>query len=100
MKFKVYDYEWQIYFVPREDEHLKGCCDGITLYNDMVIYIRNDLNKVMAKEVLIHELTHATLCLQGRCYQKTFKLEEVCEFVGYNAEMILKTAEKILHGRH
>ncbi len=99
MKIKINDYVWNVEFVSKDDERMRGV-DGRTLYNDFLILIRDDLNKVATKEVLIHEITHATLGMQGRCYQKKFDLEEVCEFVGFNGKKIIDLAEKVMYGRN
>ena len=89
-------YEWTIEFVDKDDKELGGKNDGLALYNDMKILIRNDLNPIMTKQVLVHELTHAILCLQRRWGQKKFDVEELCEFTSFCAWKILKVAEDVM----
>ncbi len=96
MKISLYGYDWEVLFVDKDDKDLGKNIDGITLYNDMKILVRNDLNPIMQKECLTHELTHAVLCTQGRCYQKKFDLEEVCEFVGFCGALIVECADAIM----
>lgn len=64
----------------------------------MRIVVKKDLDPQMIKETLLHELTHAYLGMSGRYKQNRFTAEEVCEFVGWNLEPILETANAILKG--
>ena len=81
---------WNVEFVDREK--IQGN-DGQTKPNDLLICIANDLNPNAMRLSFIHELTHALLDTQGRCYQKKFDLEELCEFIAWNNWYI---AEKVL----
>lgn len=92
MVVNINGYNWNVEFVDKDHEKLGGKNDGITIYNDMAIYVRDDLSPVMKKEVVIHELTHATLCVQGRWGQRKFDVEEVCEFMGFCANTIVELA--------
>lgn len=86
-------YEWTVQLV--DISELPNKTDGIALYNERKILVRNDLDIVTTRCVLRHELTHAILCCQGRWSQKHFNQEEVCEFVGFQLPIINKIMKKI-----
>ena len=92
-------YSWNIIFTDREgfeNADLPSSCDGITKFGEFSIYIDKNINPTAQKEVIIHELTHAILCTQGRWYQKKFDVEELCEFVGFCGEKIINATNKIM----
>ena len=96
MKIKLHDYIWNVELVDPSDPDLEGKFDGRTSYKKLRIVVVNDQAPDLIKETLIHELTHAYLGMQGRYNQKKLTIEEVCEFVGWNAESIITNADKIL----
>ncbi len=85
MKVKIGNYYWKVEFDP--NVKLDGA-DGQTQSNELKILIRNDLSKEVTRAVLIHEIVHATLDMQGRVYQENFNVEEVCEFIAWNIDSI------------
>ena len=93
IKINISDYDWSVCLVDKSELPTKT--DGITLYNERRILVRNDLDKITTKCVITHEITHAILCCQGRWLQKTFTQEEVCEFVGFQLNTINKIMNKI-----
>ena len=95
IQISLFDFPWTVQFVPKNHEELNDGTDGRTLYNERIILVRGDLDPVVLKEVLIHELTHATLCAQGRVYQAKFGLEDLCEFMGYCGPGIIGIANQI-----
>lgn len=72
-------YPFTIKFFKKNNEYY----DGLTRYNERIIEIRDDVDLMATMLLIRHEITHAILCCQGRCYQKKFDVEEVCEFVSY-----------------
>ena len=87
-------YEWKILIVDRKE--IDGN-DGRTLPNELTIKIADDLNGTTRGITFIHEVVHALLDTQGRCYQKKFDLEEMCEFIAWKLpeiEQILEQFEK------
>lgn len=86
-------FQWVILFVDKE--HIKGF-DGQTLHNERNIKIRNDLDYIATEITLKHELTHALLGTQGRCYQTKFSVEELCEFVAYCGKTIQTLCDQVL----
>ena len=97
MKIKIHDYEWKVELVDESDEDLEnGKFDGRTSYRKLRIVVNKNQCPDLIKETLIHELTHAYLGMQGRFNQKKLTTEEVCEFIGWNAESILNNAYMIL----
>lgn len=99
MPITIYGYEFQVLFVDKNDERIKGS-DGLVLYNEFLILIRNDLNTQMTSCVLRHELTHALMCIQGRWSQTKLSQEDMCEFIGFNAPFICITANEVLERRY
>ena len=91
-KIVINGFKWTVYFV--DISKLPEQSDGITMYNERKILVRKDLDKETTKCVLRHEITHAVLCTQGRWSQKTFKQEEMCEFIAFNLDLINKLVEK------
>ena len=97
MEIRINDYPWWVERVNVDD--LPNKSDGITLYNERKILIRNDLDAITTECVLRHELTHAILCCQGRWSQKTFTQEEMCEFIAFQLPIINKLVEQITNKR-
>ena len=73
-------YPFTLEFKTRDEN--KGC-DGYTWHCDRKIVISTDLDDLATILVIRHEIVHAILGTQGRCYQKKFDLEEMCEFIAY-----------------
>ena len=97
MKIKLHDYMWDVELVDPDDPDLEnGKFDGRTSYKKLRIVVANDQAADIIKETLMHELTHAHLGMQGRYNQRKLTTEEVCEFIGWNAESIVNNANKIL----
>ena len=92
IKVKIGGYEWTVKFV---DKGFINGCDGRTHCNEFVICIREDLQPVVMRETIVHEIVHALLTTQGRYYQKKFDLEEVCEFVGWQLPEIYGAATSV-----
>lgn len=96
MKIKIGHYDWNVELVDSTDKDLEDKYDGRCTYGTMRIAVKNDLDPQVIKETLLHELTHAYLCMAGRYRQTKFEVDELCEFVGWYAEPMLETADKIL----
>lgn len=88
-------YKFNVLFADKDDERIRGN-DGLVLYNEFLILIRNDLNEQMTACVLRHEITHAIMCVQGRWAQTKLSQEDMCEFIGFNAPTIVRTTREIL----
>ena len=84
-------YEWKILIVDRKE--IDGS-DGRTLPNELTIKIADDLKGTVRELTFIHEIVHALLDTQGRCYQKKFDLEELCEFVAWKLPEINQIVEQ------
>lgn len=89
MKIGLYD--WKVLIVDRKEI---DNCDGRTFPNDFTIKIADDLKGTARLLTFIHEVVHALLDTQGRCYQKKFGLEEVCEFVAWKLPEINQIVEQ------
>lgn len=66
---------------------------GITDYIKQDILIRSDLGKVVARQTLIHELTHAFLFGLG---VSVIGEEQVCEFIGAHADNLVRLANIVM----
>ena len=97
-KIDICGYEYEVNFIDKNDERIKGN-DGLVLYNEFLILIRNDLNKIMTGCVLRHELTHAIMCVQGRWSHRKLTQEDMSEFIGFHAPFIVKTTDEIVKER-
>ncbi len=96
IKVRIGLYPFTIKFVDFKGIELNGNSDGRTMLNGRTILIRNDLDDIDTELVLRHEVVHAILGTQGRCYQKKFDLEEVCEFIAYKLPEINDIVERIM----
>lgn len=85
-KVLIGSHEWTVKLLPQEQ--IGKDLDGYTIYNDFTIEVRDDLKPEARDLVLRHEIVHAVLGEQGRVYQKTLNLEDVCEFIAWNLETI------------
>lgn len=90
-------YSFNVNFVPKSE--LENF-EGITMHNNRVIKIRDDLDKVATTLILRHEIVHALLGTQGRVFQTRFSCEELCEFVAYNLPTIEQITDYILSMRY
>ena len=97
MKIKIHDHTWNVELIDPSDPYLEnGACDGRCNYKERRVVVNKDQHPEMIKETLLHELTHAYLGMQGRYRQDKLTKEEVCEFIGWNAQSMLDTANVIL----
>lgn len=78
----IFNIKGTYYYVEfSDDEELFDGCDGFCEPNDSRIYICNSIDDLRKRQVLIHELIHATLSEVG-VYLDNEKLEDViCESV-------------------
>ena len=93
-KVRIGNYTWTVKFV---DISQLPNADGETRYNVFEILIRDNLQEGMRRMVFIHEVVHALLGTQGRCFQKQFDLEDVCEFIAWRfneIQDIIETYER------
>lgn len=84
-------YDWKVLIVDRKEI---GGCDGRTIPNSLEIKIADDLKGTTREITFTHELIHALLDTQGRCYQKKFDLEELCEFIAWKLPEIQQCVEQ------
>lgn len=95
--FPIGGHNWELKFVDKKE--IEGN-DGLCKPNDFIILIRKDLKKETASLVFAHEVVHAILDTQGRCYQKRFNIEEVCEFVAWQNDTVhtlVKVFNELVH---
>ena len=84
-------YDWKVKIVDRKD--IDGC-DGRTAPNSLEILIADDIKGITREITFIHEVIHALLNTQGRCYQKKFNVEELCEFISWKLPEINQIVEQ------
>ena len=92
MVIRIGLYNWEILLVDKKE--LEGN-DGICKPNEFQILVRDDLNETATHLIIMHEVVHALLDTQGRCYQKDFNLEEICEFVAWKLPELMEISERI-----
>ena len=91
MKYKNFKVEiggmkWDIVFL--EPDQIKGF-NGLCYHSELRIELRNDLPYPIMKRRYIHECVHAIMGCQGRCFQKKYDTEDVCEIVAYAFDDLL-----------
>ena len=69
--------------------------DGRTIHNTRAIEIRDDLDYEATMLLIRHEIVHALLGTQGRCFQRKFDVEEMCEFIAYKLPEINKIMKQV-----
>lgn len=92
MKTKINNLIWEIITVPCTNPALivNGAnCLGTTWINEQKIYLSEELTKITAKSVVIHELTHAFLYSTQIKEDESYTEEEMCEFLSKWGEQIL-----------
>ena len=98
MKIKINNFEYEIYFVEWNDEHLKiddndyRC--GMTYFKDKRIYIANNLKKDSYDYTLKHELTHAIIDSYG-FLQIEWDDEIVADFMAIYSNVLNEILYKI-----
>lgn len=97
IKVKIGSRVWSIRFLPenlmRENEY--GTCWSLK----RAIDIDASLDYEEAKIILGHELSHAYLASYGKLHNKTFDEEELCDFITWNIDEIIKVRDKIMKER-
>lgn len=94
IKVKIGNHLWSIRFLDREQ--MRPGEDGTCWSCKKCIDIDSASGRNETSIILTHELVHALLATQGRCYQKKFSHEEMCEFVTWNIDEIIKIRDKVL----
>lgn len=98
MLIKINDLKWQVRFADRDDERLVSDntkCLGITYFNELQIFLSNDMPDELCKQTIIHELTHAFIFSYG-IHLYTDDEEAVCDFVGAYLSKIYDLTNKII----
>lgn len=89
---------WKVFIV---DSHHPGLvlgsdvCRGSTWSGKQTIYFSNELTKVNALRVIIHELTHATLSATQMSIPEEFTEEQLADFFALYGEQIVEAAKKL-----
>lgn len=96
IKININGIDWNVEFEDESDPDLGTDYIGRTIQWKQRIVVNKTVAPQIMREVLIHELTHATLASQGRYFQQQFTTEDVCEFVGFNADSIIEEANCIM----
>lgn len=104
IKHRIWDKDWTIKFVPKESPELKAMVTGnawwgIEDYENLTIYLANDIHPNAQRETLIHELTHAYMAISLH-REKKFDEEFICDFNGRYASAIVKDTDEILNNTY
>ena len=96
MKLKINNFEYKIYFVNYNDEHLDiGDNDyrsGMTYFKEKEIYIANNLKRDSYDYTLKHELTHAIIDSYG-LLQIEWNDEIVADFMAIYSKILYELLE-------
>lgn len=94
MKFKVNGFTYEI--IEMEDnldsrllhkgEYKAGICD----HDTQEIYLYKPKRLEMQRAILIHEVTHAFINCMGFLGRERYSEEELCEFIAYHGDEILR----------
>jgi len=97
VKIKIVTRIWSVRFIPQEmmRDSEWGTCWSLK----RVIDIDNSLNEEEAKIILGHELTHAFLTSFGKLHERNFIEEEICDFVTWNADEIVRLRDYVMKER-
>lgn len=98
MIIKINGMKWNIEFLNKDDDRLyyeDDYCLGITLFNELKIFLSNDMPCDLCKQTVIHELTHAFLFSYG-IHLNTDDEESVCDFVCAYLTKIQRSTRKIM----
>lgn len=100
MEFKINGLKWNAFFVDKNDSKLlyDGSNNlGVTYYDDLKIYLKNDMSKPLFRQTVIHELVHAFLFSYGIHLENSDVTEEaVCDFCGAHLDKILKLTKRVV----
>ena len=89
---------WKIHIV---DSHNSGLvvgsdvCRGCTWNGKQTIYLSNELTRVNALRVIIHEMVHATLSATQMSVPEEFNEEQLADFFALYGEQIVETSKEI-----
>lgn len=96
LPIRINGWYWEIRFVSSEviKHELGFDALGFTFVDRFTIDIVDSTNKEEVKLRLIHELTHAIICSQGRAFQNKFSQEDIANLVAWS----YPTINEILKG--
>lgn len=100
MKFTVNNLKWCIEYVSADSISMNnnnGLFFGLTEYDSQHISIRSGLTKEMTRQTVVHELCHCFLFSYGITCD-WYDEEQVCNFFGSHADMIIGIADKFMKG--
>ncbi len=100
MRIKINVLNWEIEFLDGDDERLtynEKECFGITIFDDLHIYIRKDRPKEGISHIITHELVHAFLYSYGihLPLDEEETEEAICDFMAMHLEQIYKTTNRV-----
>lgn len=98
MLIKINDLKWQVQFADRDNERLildDDKCLGVTYFDELQIFLSNDMPDELCKQTIIHELTHAFIFSYG-IHLHSDDEEGVCDFVGTYLSKIYDLTNKII----
>ena len=99
MKFKMNDRDWEIKEVEQkkmreiEEDNGKNTYFGLTVYDEQVIYLWEELPTQQKRQTLLHELFHCYLGVYVSFQELELKEELVCNLVANSHDIIHKIAE-------
>ena len=100
MKLQINNFEYTLYFVDWNDEHLKiddnDYRSGMTYFKEKEIYIANNLKNDSYAYTLNHELTHAIIDSYG-FLQVDWNDEIVADFMAIYKSVLNELIDKVIY---
>ena len=100
MKLQINNFEYTLYFVDWNDEHLKfddnDYRSGMTYFKEKEIYIANNLKNDSYAYTLNHELTHAIIDSYG-FLQVDWNDEIVADFMAIYKNILNELIDKVIY---
>lgn len=96
MEITIIDRRWKVERVPSNSPELYvdgEMCKGTCWPGHHKICLSSDLQAINAKEVIIHEVTHAVISSSQVHTPETFDEEDLCEFTAKWSRAIVQYSE-------
>lgn len=94
----INDIPWKVRFLP--SEQMRDGDNGTCYSLKRTIDIDDSLDYSEACIIITHELMHALMATQGRCFEEEINNESVCEIVAWNLDKLVCLRDSILSTKY